>query len=69
MLVPAAVLFAFGVVIFFCLIPSPDQIGKSNKKRLHVQHSCPMSIIKYYRKLPLISPRLIQVCKGFWVGL
>ena len=34
MLVPAAVLFAFGVVVFFCLIPSPDQIGKSNKKRL-----------------------------------
>lgn len=27
MLVPAAVLFAFGVVVFFCLIPSPDQIG------------------------------------------
>ena len=22
-----------------------------------------------YRKLPLISPRLIQLCKGFWVGL
>lgn len=36
MLVPAAVLFAFGVVVFFCLIPSPDQIGKSNKKRLCV---------------------------------
>ena len=29
MLVPSAVLFAFGLVIFFCLIPSPDLIGKS----------------------------------------
>ena len=28
MLVPAAVLFAFGILIFFCLIPSPDLIGK-----------------------------------------
>ena len=29
MLVPAGVLFAFGILVFFCLIPSPDQIGKS----------------------------------------
>ncbi|CAH3117869.1 unnamed protein product [Porites lobata] len=27
MLVPAGVLFAFGILVFFCLIPSPDQIG------------------------------------------
>ncbi|CAH3041418.1 unnamed protein product [Porites evermanni] len=29
MLVPAGVLFAFGILVFFCLIPSPDQIGKT----------------------------------------
>ncbi|XP_058967908.2 sugar phosphate exchanger 3 isoform X1 [Pocillopora verrucosa] len=27
MLVPAVVLFAFGILIYFCLIPSPDEIG------------------------------------------
>ncbi|XP_068759959.1 sugar phosphate exchanger 3-like isoform X2 [Montipora capricornis] len=27
MLVPAAVLFAFGILIFFCLTPSPDLLG------------------------------------------
>ena len=28
MLVPAVVLFAFGILIYFCLIPSPDEIGE-----------------------------------------
>ncbi|KAJ7358963.1 hypothetical protein OS493_019867 [Desmophyllum pertusum] len=27
MLVPAVVLFAFGILIYFCLIPSPEEIG------------------------------------------
>lgn len=27
MLVPASVLFAFGILIYFCLIPSPEEIG------------------------------------------
>lgn len=76
MLVPAAVLFAFGVVVFFCLIPSPDQIGKSNKKRLHVQHSCPMSILIVillerknmlkYTKCYFLDSELSLICSVFF---
>lgn len=39
MLVPAVVLFAFGILIYFCLIPSPDEIGEYKHLYKVVSHT------------------------------
>ena len=54
---------------FVCKLPISDHVMLSREFFLYVSENYSFIFTQIYRKLPLLSPGLIQVRKGFWVGL